>query len=716
MDADIDYLLGSGSAGDMGEGPLTLARAQQLSQALSRRLTHAARELRLTTHDAPGAFLQTTASAAHATHQIALLLSGVDRLQQLADTRHAHSLSSARAAQATAQAAQKLQQSTELLEEALRPVAQACAALRSARQCVARGRPVEAAGHVVEAWGRVGALGGARVAGMLGRECRAVAKGVSAMMRSELDRWVAVEAREDVVSVTCAEDLAGLVQAARRMDEEVGHVQETAADDDCVAGLSAAADAALGRSAGDRVDADAGPDAGGVLRALGLRLIDMVVRPVLQHSALSYATTDATLTIALGRAPDADAAEPTCQAILSLVAHVEQHMGRAPAPWTPATLAQISGLAAQRYTADGPPDTRTVQALVALEQALGRRSTRAVGQVGRELARAQHSRAAEALGRARALAQDPALALHHGAAPWPHSLPGCAVSRAAVEILGVLDERPAEGARALMVYLAAGGRARAGELRGVPGVQLLWANDCLLLACGVGRAVSAGDPLAALCVRLADAAHSALVERQGAELARLAAPPEIFTGVLEQDAGPARDRALRRTRGALGLLRSAVQPPMAAEPVGRSLVARCADRMFAEVVRSILQLDDVGAEESRVLAQYCRGSRVLAQYCRGVWGLEGMLVQRDRAEDEDEDEDDLLLLDGDHRADAAASRDADRLRQLADVLELPRADILARRRAGLLANFTVAELTHLVKALFSSTPERQRDIVLLQTL
>ncbi|KAJ1724086.1 hypothetical protein LPJ53_001607 [Coemansia erecta] len=759
MDADVDYLLGtdssSSSTSEASTRPLTLASAQQLSAQLAVRLTQAAEQLRLTTQAAPATYLAATSAAAQASQQIAALLAGVDRVQQLADTRHVLRLRTAQASEAAAGAAGRLQQSTRLLA-GLRAVAEAVGLARRAEELAGEGRLEMAVERLGQAGVVAGRLAGTRVGGLLDELRARVARLVRCAVAEELGRRVAVDLRgAEEIAVTCeAADMAGLVAAAGMLGAE-GGAQETATaaaaggcGEDDVPALSAAADAALARDecADDDAAAAAAVETGAaadVLRAFGDHIVDSVVRPVLQHSAISVGSAGSTLSIALGRAREenaggdtSEAAEAACRAIEAALAHIERQTGSR--PWTAATLEHVCRLVARRFIVGRPPGAPGTAAAVALEDALvgrvplaGRPVRRAAAEAERAYARARGS---QLLARARGLGEDSALALYQGAPGegdeplWPPGLPACAVSLAAVQVLrlvGAPELSAAERARALAVFLAAREHVLAAQLRSIPGVQLLFASDCLLLALhsagNEGTAAGAAEPpvAAPLLLAAADRAYDALVERQGAELAGLAAPAEAFMGPLGEKAVEARGRALRQAGRALRLLGGAVEPPAAAESAGGRLVARCVDCMYAAVVARIVALDDVGAEESRVLAEYCRSVGALGRPEIQKQQQQQQQQRGDEADevDEDDGEDDLLLLDGgDGGQEELASRDADRLRQLADVLELPRADILARRRAGLLANFSVAELTHLVRALFSATPERQRDIDLLQTL
>ncbi|KAI7833951.1 hypothetical protein BX661DRAFT_177867 [Kickxella alabastrina] len=135
----------------------------------------------------------------------------------------------------------------------------------------------------------------------------------------------------------------------------------------------------------------------------------------------------------------------------------------------------------------------------------------------------------------------------------------------------------------------------------------------------------------------------------------------------------------------------------------------CFDAVCRSSVDSIMVLEDIGVEESQLLSQYCRD----------VLDISNQLALDEKATAPYRE----LMS----RVSAGASIDGCcgmeevnegkgvvRLRQLADILEISRADIVARHRAGILDVFSADELVHLVRALFSDTPERSRDIELLK--
>ncbi|KAJ2376397.1 ribosome biogenesis protein ytm1 [Coemansia sp. RSA 2607] len=740
MDARVDYLLGKDSNSDASTSPLTLSSAQQLSASLSTRLSQSAQKLHAITHSAPAVYHQATSAATQATQQITALLSGVEHLQQLADTRHALTRQIDEATHDTENTSKRLQHSEAMLVW-LRKIAEVFREISGAEESVDAGKLTQAAQGVARAVELAEEFSGSRVGRLLEERTAGVGQRIWQALVEELERTVVVETQgTEKISITCVakadkENVADLVASAKLLcNGDAVQESSDAVDDSSDASLAAAADAALAQIGCDdngenTADSDTDDTAIDVLQVFGDRIVDRAVTPLLQHGVIDSNCSENTITFKLGAVPEGNASA-ACQAVLQALKHIEQHTDAL--PWTSATLQRISALAAQKYISDVAIMTReqlallseapATQAVLKLEDALVERAPMASRPAAQAVAcaaqRYARERSTRLLERARELGSDPSLALYDAtdASVWPQGLPACSVSQAAVELVHLLrasEEPEEELSDAVAVYLAISGLVHAEPLRLIPGVQVLRANDCLLLAAHVGSLLGskAADSLtaaAAMCLQAADQAHEALVRRQGDELAKLAAPSAVFERVLGEEARGTRERALKQTERAVKALQKALTPPRTAQAVCSRLMRQCIDEMFAAVVRSVVDLDDIGAEESQVLAEYCRAVGELDQSSDR---------QQKQGRLEADDEDDLLLLDDDVSNKVEhVSVAADRLHQLADVLELSRADILARRRAGLLVNFTATELVHLVKALFSDTPERQRDIDILQAL
>ncbi|KAJ1898686.1 Centromere/kinetochore protein zw10 [Kickxella alabastrina] len=197
---------------------------------------------------------------------------------------------------------------------------------------------------------------------------------------------------------------------------------------------------------------------------------------------------------------------------------------------------------------------------------------------------------------------------------------------------------------------------------------------------------------------------------------RLGIRPVDLTSIL-QSSSPSKDQQptsphhqhVKQAQSTLLQLSHALRPPATPPYVYAEALGGCFDAVCRSSVDSIMVLEDIGVEESQLLSQYCRD----------VLGISNQLVLDEKATAPYRE----LMS----RVSAGASIDGCcgmeveeerkgvvRLRQLADILEISRADIVARHRAGILDVFSADELVHLVRALFSDTPERSRDIELLK--
>ncbi|KAJ1933155.1 hypothetical protein GGF37_006822 [Kickxella alabastrina] len=197
---------------------------------------------------------------------------------------------------------------------------------------------------------------------------------------------------------------------------------------------------------------------------------------------------------------------------------------------------------------------------------------------------------------------------------------------------------------------------------------------------------------------------------------RLGTRPVDLTSIL-QPSSPSKDQQptgphhqhVKQAQSTLLQLSRALRPPATPPYVYAEAVGGCFDAVCQSSVDSIMVLEDIGVEESQLLSQHCR---------------DVLDISKQLALDEKAAAPYRELI---SRVSAGASIDGCcgmeevnegkgvvRLRQLADILEISRADIVARHRAGILDVFSADELVHLVRALFSDTPERSRDIELLK--
>ncbi|KAJ1719060.1 ribosome biogenesis protein ytm1, partial [Coemansia biformis] len=220
-------------------------------------------------------------------------------------------------------------------------------------------------------------------------------------------------------------------------------------------------------------------------------------------------------------------------------------------------------------------------------------------------------------------------------------------------------------------------------------------------------------------------AHIAEIERGAArELSRVVAGGS-YDGAAQGGRREALAALAERVRRAVAQLCRAAMPPAVAPHVFYSALGRHLDAVIAATVDAVIGVRDIDVDDSQVLSDHCRSIHALTDMFRldaRVLGHYQGLART--ALDGVGQVDPLLQADG-----GAASGDgacaglatrycaqASKLAQLADILVISRADILARRRAGLLAQFTVDELVGLVRALFSDTRERGLDIDQLRNM
>ncbi|KAJ2719914.1 Centromere/kinetochore protein zw10 [Coemansia sp. Benny D115] len=325
------------------------------------------------------------------------------------------------------------------------------------------------------------------------------------------------------------------------------------------------------------------------------------------------------------------------------------------------------------------------------------------------------------------------------------AFPQCAVSQASHKLVSlgyalVCDQVPSDGSTELSAHVPQVFAAfrllfpsvHRAELQRVPALGWQHHNDCLYVAhhlALMGRLASSTEASTALAAEAqrflcaAEQQRRGLVEQQALEMRAqaLGGSPLIFTDACA--AATKLKAAVRQVGATARQLGRALRPPTTTAHVYRSAMAQGLDAVFAATVQAVLDVRDIGVAESQTLSDHCRA----------ILGLSETLVlqspqDRDASHTSKPSDalDSLLMLqdDGDQQrgdeahmlAEKYCAYHADRLEQLADVLVISRKDILARRRAGLLRNFSVDELQRLIRALFSDTPERAQDIEALATL
>ncbi|KAJ1796698.1 ribosome biogenesis protein ytm1 [Coemansia sp. RSA 2399] len=216
------------------------------------------------------------------------------------------------------------------------------------------------------------------------------------------------------------------------------------------------------------------------------------------------------------------------------------------------------------------------------------------------------------------------------------------------------------------------------------------------------------------------------------------------------DAGKAQlGKVASQVRLSLTQLARAIRPPAVTPHVFYRTLGAYMDAVFGATVDAITSIGDIGVDDSQALSDHCRAVHSLvALFQLDASVLESYTAvlplqspQPEAASDQSHPPDDLLDSDADdysgsdalvppsaspepaRRSSPAAIKlaneyctVANKLAQLADILVISRADIVARRRAGLLYDFSVDELVALVYSLFAATVDREHDIMVLESL
>ncbi|KAJ2716363.1 ribosome biogenesis protein ytm1 [Coemansia spiralis] len=734
-------LLASGSlgsavaAGSIADSELGLGAAQQLSQALEQRLGACKAEIQRQLDNNRNAYAEAVAEVNRAQTAVDTLLGGVDDLQALVgddETGAGARLAAARCEET--QVAEQLRDNGSILR-CLRRLAALKADLHAMDELV-REQKLDAAAEAVialeTAVAAAGELKGARISQVLAD--RIVLARLS-IKDHALERLVAV------VNVA-ADERAVRVSVNRAVGIQ-----------DPLAALS-------------RLEAT-----GEAFQSLGARLVARAVRPLLEAPGIHRTEPPGDVdvfVVELRQTGDVAPPADVCAAVLGMVDFVDRALDSHTAGasmWTGDVLSSILQLVLERCLlrpAALAPGSELgdyvdiANTLEAFEETLLARCPAADRPIRAAASRVEElyveRQSAQALARARALADTAPFQVYEmdghevlsidtvralvGSAQLSAALaagtenstavfPQCAISASVRELVslayGLANKALTAPARqALDVYGALFPVLHSAELK-APALAWQYFNDCMYAAHHAAYlgSTSGGDERSewqATAHQLADAgtAHIAEMERGAArELARIVADGS-YAGSAQGGRRAALAALAERVRRAVAQLGRAAMPPAVAPHVFYSALGRHLDTVFGATAAAVTAVRDISVDDSQVLSDHCRSIHDLVD----LFGLDPQLLAHytglasAAAPGGPEALDPLLQPDGDACAALAARycAQADKLAQLADILLISRADILARRRAGLLAQFTVDELVGLVRALFSDTRERSLDI------
>ncbi|KAI9500505.1 Centromere/kinetochore protein zw10 [Coemansia sp. RSA 1358] len=206
-------------------------------------------------------------------------------------------------------------------------------------------------------------------------------------------------------------------------------------------------------------------------------------------------------------------------------------------------------------------------------------------------------------------------------------------------------------------------------------------------------------------------------------------------------------KMVNQVRLSVTRLTRAIRPPAVVPHLFYQTMGRYIDAVFGTTIDAITGMSDIGVDDSQALSDHCRDMhslislfhldpKVLESYADLLPSAAKRIFSSDAVSDELLDSDDSETLVAAVESSSNGNRDSlavsisaftsslaneycklsDKLVQLADILVISRADIMARRRAGLLVQFAVEELVDLICALFADTPERTQDIQALRSL
>ncbi|KAJ1958240.1 ribosome biogenesis protein ytm1, partial [Linderina pennispora] len=280
------------------------------------------------------------------------------------------------------------------------------------------------------------------------------------------------------------------------------------------------------------------------------------------------------------------------------------------------------------------------------------------------------------------------------------------------------------------------------ELSKIPSLAWQFFSDCMyashharilqhftkeLFGDSVGDVLPLWQTTSTLYFDVGNAQISALVQRETKEIRSMVdANKDGFLNASDEVQKGKLERMAKQVRLVVTQLAKGMRPPVTTPHIFYSTLGRFADAAFGEIIDNIVDIRDIGVDDSQVLSDHCRTIYALT----GLFQLDSTVLGQyaDIAKSEAPAEHDELL-DSDDEADdpvdgsSSSAKIAlehcmlgNKLLQLADILLISRADILARRRAGLLAQFAVDDLVNLIRALFSETPERAQDIEAIRNM
>ncbi|KAJ2504182.1 Centromere/kinetochore protein zw10, partial [Coemansia sp. RSA 2052] len=275
------------------------------------------------------------------------------------------------------------------------------------------------------------------------------------------------------------------------------------------------------------------------------------------------------------------------------------------------------------------------------------------------------------------------------------------------------------------------------QLARIPALAWQFFNDCLYASHHAGVvahlvslliANTAGDiessdawlETARLFLRTGSTHVESVVTREASELKALVAGcSDAFYDAANETAKAQLAKSRKQVHLALTQLARALQPPVVTPHIFYQTIGHFIDAACEATIEAIVGIRDIGVDDSKALADHCRSmgafstllqldSHILAAYQNTLAVPSDMPATGVEA-------DELLLSDSEtgtptfgsrcpyNGRDIATSAASARLAkgycqlaskavQLADILLISRADILARRRAGLLAQFTTEEL------------------------
>ncbi|KAJ2157780.1 ribosome biogenesis protein ytm1 [Coemansia sp. RSA 552] len=437
---------------------------------------------------------------------------------------------------------------------------------------------------------------------------------------------------------------------------------------------------------------------------LSAHVIAGIVRPVLECAGVRSTTGSGNSLVIEFGPKDSTQVGGVCGAVQGIVSFVDVMCGDS--GWTAAARTDVVALVAQRFVVRRAPTTRDARAAFAPDAevlaAFEQRILECEGPIADVLGRLDElgasRRRGQALSDVRRLVSGRAIFATREAEP-PHGTVSQAVYDAVARARELAeDEGDAESARLVVdVFGALVPALHGSELRRVPALAWQFHNDALYAAQFCTR--FDGDAWLRSARQLVAAGTRCAAERSRADTRELC--ELVDSSAFSAASSPRQEAALgamaRRVRLMAGQLARTLRPLVTPHVFGQTMAAHVS-AVFGAHIDAILGLGDIGADDSQVLSDHCRDILSLSELAAAEPG------GPDKASDP-------LLASGPSEPPNVPLYG--RLAQLADVLVLSRADILARRRAGLLRGFSADELAALVRALFAETRDRERDIATL---